>query len=67
MFVNVEIKGPRGEPTKSDMQKNIDAMNYIIEAIDLNRVRTVKKPLNLSTLLIDTRSILKGIQRGLPS
>ncbi len=60
MFVNVEIKAGMGrDPTKSDIQKNIDALNHVMKHDDINSICT--------TLLIDTRSILEGIQRGLPN
>jgi hypothetical protein len=60
MFVNLEIKAGRNqEPTKEDMQKNIDAMNLLLSDYRLQG--------NLSTLIMDTRSLLLGIQRLLPN
>jgi len=58
MKLQIELcAGPnRGEPTRRDMQKNIDAIDRVIEKT--NGVD--------STLLIDTKSILEAIQKQLP-
>ena len=60
MFVSLEIKaGWNQEPTKKDIQKNVDAMNTLLLDYRLKG--------DLDVLIIDTRSILEGIQRLLPS
>ena len=60
MIVKVEIKaGPNGhEPAKKDIQKNIDTLDKLIDNDSL--------PMFQTTSLIDTRSILRGIQEQLP-
>jgi hypothetical protein len=60
VFVNLELKAGRNhEPTKEDMQKNINAMNILLSDYKLKG--------NLDVLVMDTRSILEGIQRLLPT
>lgn len=60
MNVTIEIKIGNGrEPTKVDIQKNIDALDA---AIALCKVDIPTS----TALLIDTKSILEGIKRELP-
>ncbi len=59
VFIPLELLygNHRGNPTKEDIQKNIDALQRIVDG----------KPFCTdSAIQIDTISILKGIQRKLP-
>ena len=57
MLVTIEIKsGQNKEPTKRDIQKNIDI---------LNALNTNSTPAYIMQSLMDTISILKGIQEQL--
>jgi hypothetical protein len=57
MIIELELKAAGGfEPTKSDIQKNINALDDALS-------RKFKGDTNI--LLIDTKSILIGIQKNL--
>lgn len=58
MFVQIELKASKNkEPTKKDMQKNIDTLN-----------RTMKTASSLDhVILLDTKSILNAIMLKLPN
>jgi len=63
----IEIKAGQGrEPTKADIQKNINALTDVIDNIESGDFYCVR-PANLISSLNDTRSILEGIQRSLPN
>lgn len=57
MIVQVEIKAPKGrDPRKSDVQKNIDAIERAKERASCGD----------SILLYDTLTVLKALQQKLP-
>ncbi|HET6631535.1 MAG TPA: hypothetical protein VFG73_02350 [Rhodanobacteraceae bacterium] len=65
MRVIIELKNARGNPDvilKEDLQRNIDALDCAIADARLSDAR-----LSDRVLLMDTRSILAGIQTELPT
>lgn len=58
MLVTIEIKSKKGTPKKQDIQKNIDALERVLISNTTSAHDTV--------LILDTLSILKGIQKKLP-
>ena len=61
MQITIELRAgntPFGKPTKAEIQKNIEALERAIDG----------KPQSRDfILLLDTKSILEGIQKQLPS
>ena len=60
MIIEIELlEGPnKGRPTKNGIQKNIDALNAAINGDNLSAAQQQS--------LMDTKSILIGIQETLP-